>query len=482
MGLTNQTTTQTSDADALRDQGNEHFTAKRYAEAETCYKAALSGTQSDAKLYSNLSVCCLYLSRAEDALSHARSCIELDPTWFKGHFRLANAHKALKQDELALINAVKCAFYDTSFRNELISPSSSSSSPFHFANFTCASFTVINNQADMANWQNKAKHVPTCHVLVIDNCQVQFLYQMRTACLVVVGMGRQALVRASSIFGMGMILSESSSCILSDLRFATENGVHSIGVEDSSRLFINECDFSNRGPVSMSCICASTNSSLSMWRTRILGTNEAGVMVMNNSTLSMHECEVHNAGDDQMGAGVSIATGSEANITACIVDNCHMGIVAFNQPGNVTIADSTVSNSRVDGVRIAYAPSHRYRSEEEHDFVKPVEHTCRLTGNTILSNRMFGVVTHEQANVEMSRNQIAFNGNSGVTIRNNTSNKLTHNVIHSNKKHGVEIHHNPTASVLVSNNVIKNNKCEQISDLTETATSDTNKVGLSKRD
>ena len=458
---------ETSDVDVLRDQGNEHFKAKRYTEAESCYKAALRGTQSDSKLYSNLSACCLSLSRPDEALSHARHCIELDPTWSKGYFRLANAQKSLKQDELALISAVKCAFYEPSYRNELIRPSASS--PFHFANFKCTSFTVINNQADMANWQRTAKFEASCHVLVINNCQVEFERPLHAACLVLVGIRsgsveQQASIKASRFFDMGLLLFKSS-CILSDLRFAT-HGVHSISATNASRLFVHECELTNCGPASMACICVVDNTSLTMWRTRIVDSNEAGVLASENSTLSMNECEVRNAGI-KMGAGIEIRYGSVANINACTVDKCKQGILVWLQPGNVTIADSLVSNSRTEGILIVNDSSQTFAGGPQPAFVKPVRQICRIVGNTICSNGAFGVTTDEHSNVVMSRNEIAFNGCSGVIVKGNTSNTLTHNYIHSNKNDGIEIGINYAASVLVRHNVIKNNRREQIGNLYE---------------
>ena len=461
MTLTSNASAETIDVDTLRDQGDEHFQAKRYAEAESCYKAALRVTQSDAKLWSNLSACCLSLSRPEEALSNAHHCIELDPTWFRGYQLLVSAHNALEQGELALINAVKCSFYQFYVRYKVLQRTPSGF--FSFERFSSNSFTIVNNQEDLSRWEKTTKlQEESCYVLVINNCEVEFEINHRFyAALLIVGIGPQAGIRTTREVGLCL---SNSKCILSGLRFTT-SGVLSISAENESRLFINECEVSHGGPQSLACIVVLQKTSLIMRKTRITRSDQTGVVVTENSTLVMSECEVHNAGiKDEDGAGIDIRNGSVATITACTVDKCKRGIRIHEQPGNVTIADSVVSNSLGVGVMIENELIKGYMNfgTRLFTFCKPVRQNVRLSGNKICSNGSHGVSTTFQANVAMTRNEIAFNKACGLFTDNNTCSKLTHNHIHSNKSDGIQIGFVHTALVIVRHNVIENNEGEQV--------------------
>jgi tetratricopeptide (TPR) repeat protein len=79
------------DADALKAQGNAAFAEGKFEEALQFYSRAID-KQNDAiekaKAYSNRSACLFNLARYEEAAEDGGMCIQLHPTWPKGHFRM----------------------------------------------------------------------------------------------------------------------------------------------------------------------------------------------------------------------------------------------------------------------------------------------------------------------------------------------------------------------------------------------------------
>lgn len=87
----------------LKDRGNALFRRNRFEEAITVLSEAITvGTADDAnapaadlsRLYSNRSACHLKLKAYEPAAADARRCIDLDPFWSKGFYRLGMALEA----------------------------------------------------------------------------------------------------------------------------------------------------------------------------------------------------------------------------------------------------------------------------------------------------------------------------------------------------------------------------------------------------
>lgn len=76
---------------ALKEQGNEHFKAGQYKEAESYYGQAISVRSNDPKLFQNRALARLRLSDWTGAESDARKAIELDLMSMKAHYYLAQA-------------------------------------------------------------------------------------------------------------------------------------------------------------------------------------------------------------------------------------------------------------------------------------------------------------------------------------------------------------------------------------------------------
>ena len=90
-------------AEALRAQGSAAFARKDYAEAQRCYSHALLAAPTDHRLLSNLSACHLLLQQPRDAENAARMCVDAQPQWAKGYFRLGCAKEALGDKEQAFV-------------------------------------------------------------------------------------------------------------------------------------------------------------------------------------------------------------------------------------------------------------------------------------------------------------------------------------------------------------------------------------------
>lgn len=94
---------------ALKDQGNEHFKAGDFHEAEQLYSQAIQQNPVDPKLFSNRALTRIKLQEWDGAESDARKAIELygpkNPHSMKSHYSLAQALLGLKHPTEALETA-----------------------------------------------------------------------------------------------------------------------------------------------------------------------------------------------------------------------------------------------------------------------------------------------------------------------------------------------------------------------------------------
>jgi tetratricopeptide (TPR) repeat protein len=84
-----------TDANALKDQGNNAFRDKRFKEAVSLYSRAIALAPHDGVLYSNRSAAHLSDGNLNDALEDASQCVRLKPDWEKGWMREDKSVEAL---------------------------------------------------------------------------------------------------------------------------------------------------------------------------------------------------------------------------------------------------------------------------------------------------------------------------------------------------------------------------------------------------
>lgn len=87
------------EAEAIKQQGNELLKKGNFAAAKNKYKKAIQIDPTCAVYWSNLAVCYLKL---EDIIAYkeaAQKCVETDPSFLKGYYRLADAHFILYEFE-----------------------------------------------------------------------------------------------------------------------------------------------------------------------------------------------------------------------------------------------------------------------------------------------------------------------------------------------------------------------------------------------
>jgi len=72
-----------------KNEGNQFFAKKKYDKAIEHYSKAIEYDPTCAVYYSNRSACYQNLNDFHSMISDAKKCIELDPTFLKGYFRLA---------------------------------------------------------------------------------------------------------------------------------------------------------------------------------------------------------------------------------------------------------------------------------------------------------------------------------------------------------------------------------------------------------
>jgi len=88
-------------ADDLRRAGNEHFVAKRYAEAAEVYSQAIAKDPVDHLLYGNRSAAYHAIGRFDEALSDANMAVRISPRWLKGYHRQGAALASLGRERAA---------------------------------------------------------------------------------------------------------------------------------------------------------------------------------------------------------------------------------------------------------------------------------------------------------------------------------------------------------------------------------------------
>jgi len=82
-------------AEAHKEAGTLAFKAGDYAAAAAEYREALRADPTSHVLESNLSIALLKLGKADEAHAAAKRCVDLEPTFPKGWYRLGQAHQAL---------------------------------------------------------------------------------------------------------------------------------------------------------------------------------------------------------------------------------------------------------------------------------------------------------------------------------------------------------------------------------------------------
>lgn len=83
-------------ADEYKSQGNAAFAAKDYAAAVEFFSKAIDASaEPNHVLFSNRSAAYASLKKFNDALSDAQKTVEINPTWAKGHSRVAAAYFGL---------------------------------------------------------------------------------------------------------------------------------------------------------------------------------------------------------------------------------------------------------------------------------------------------------------------------------------------------------------------------------------------------
>ena len=98
-------------AEEFKAKGNKALQERRYDEAVVEYTKAIELAPDNEVLYSNRSAAYLSKGDASAALSDAQKCVELKPTWAKGHGRVAAAHhKAGDYDAAIQAYEVRRAF------------------------------------------------------------------------------------------------------------------------------------------------------------------------------------------------------------------------------------------------------------------------------------------------------------------------------------------------------------------------------------
>lgn len=90
------------EAEALKAEGNTEFAAKNFDAAVEKYTAAIAVDSSNHVYYSNRAAVYLEQSEWEKAAADATKCIEIDPTFVKGYFRLARAQDGANEYDAAI--------------------------------------------------------------------------------------------------------------------------------------------------------------------------------------------------------------------------------------------------------------------------------------------------------------------------------------------------------------------------------------------
>eukprot|EP01083_Nonionella_stella_P157808 512733_1 len=93
--MTESSSTQQQAAEAAKSRGNELFKLTKYMEAVKEYTKAIRLDPTNPVYLSNRAQCYLRLDRPENAEKDALRCVNLNPRWYKGQYRLGTARAAL---------------------------------------------------------------------------------------------------------------------------------------------------------------------------------------------------------------------------------------------------------------------------------------------------------------------------------------------------------------------------------------------------
>jgi stress-induced-phosphoprotein 1 len=88
-------------AEEYKDAGNKAFSAKDFDEAIKCYTKAIAADKTNHLYFSNRSASYASKKEWELAITDAKECIKLDPTFIKGYYRLATAQIEAKHLDAA---------------------------------------------------------------------------------------------------------------------------------------------------------------------------------------------------------------------------------------------------------------------------------------------------------------------------------------------------------------------------------------------
>ena len=94
-------------SEELKKEGNDAFVRKDFNCAIGLYSEAVALDPSNAVLYSNRSACYLQLCKFDNAERDAYTCVQLDPNFWKGHYRLVKALMGQHKYSDALAAAVE---------------------------------------------------------------------------------------------------------------------------------------------------------------------------------------------------------------------------------------------------------------------------------------------------------------------------------------------------------------------------------------
>lgn len=90
-------------AEEFKAQGNEAFKQKKFPEAIEHFSKAIAASETpNHVLYSNRSACYASLQQYSNALSDAKECVKINPSWAKGYNRVAAAEFGLGDYDAAI--------------------------------------------------------------------------------------------------------------------------------------------------------------------------------------------------------------------------------------------------------------------------------------------------------------------------------------------------------------------------------------------
>jgi tetratricopeptide (TPR) repeat protein len=89
-------TTSSMEAEEKKKLGNDAFVNKKYDEALKYYSEAITLDPNNAVFYSNRSACHASKGEWKESLEDAKACVNRDPKFIKGYYRMSVAQLELK--------------------------------------------------------------------------------------------------------------------------------------------------------------------------------------------------------------------------------------------------------------------------------------------------------------------------------------------------------------------------------------------------